>query len=87
MARFNSKDHLVKECFRFKQSGTGCYKVMYRSPLRGLTYIAIVTDMTLIDKVMNEHDPTLKAMIELRSHIKRNGHFYPNFFAKDFKNF
>ena len=43
--------------------------------------------MTLIDKVMNEHDPTLKAMIELRSHIKRNGHFYPNFFAKDFKNF
>ncbi len=80
-------DKIVKDCFRFKQIGSGCYKVMYKTLVRGTVYIAVVTDMTLIDRVMNEPEPTVRNLRDLRSYIKQHGHVYPNYISNDFKKF
>ena len=47
-------DPIVKEYFRFKQKGSGSYLVMYRTATKNITWIALVTDMTLIDKVIDK---------------------------------
>ena len=45
-------DPIVKEYFRFKQKGSGSYLVMYRTATKNITWIALVTDMTLIDNYL-----------------------------------
>lgn len=77
-------DPIVKEHFHFKPKDGG-YLVMYRTEVKNLTWIAHVTDMTVIDKVMNNPDPTVKELKELRNHVKAHGHRHEPFLANEFK--
>lgn len=79
-------DPIVKEYFHFRQKDSGSYLVMYRTQVKNLTWIALVTDMTLIDNVMNNPDPTVKQLKELRNHVKAHGHRHAPFLANEFKN-
>lgn len=61
------KDSIKLSDFRFIPSGRGYYKVTYTSPVTGKLWMAITSDMSLIDATKNEDDPK---KVDL-NHLKR----------------
>lgn len=56
--------------FNLIQSGYGHYKVTYTSPVTGKQWIAIVSDMTIIDATKNADEPKRKDLERLKQICK-----------------
>lgn len=66
-------------CFTFRFAGSGHYRVTYTTPIRGDYWVAIITDMTLIDATKNAEYAKGVDISRLRSAVKYNGsHYSPN---------
>lgn len=57
--------------FEFRFLSYGLYRVTYTTPIRGLKYSNVISDMTIIDKTKNSDEPTQKDLIHLRQLCKR----------------
>lgn len=69
--------------FSFKFAGAGHYRVTYTTG-RGDFYVALVTDMCVIDDTKNAEYAKLSDIKHLRNIVKRNGkHYHPNGAAFD----
>ena len=62
--------------FQFRLVGSGHYEVTYTNPHRGDYYVAIITDMTLIDTTHNAVWAKAKDIQHLRYVVKRGGTHY-----------
>ena len=78
---------LNKHCFKFRQTGSDTYRVMYKTPTHGDFYVATITDMSMIDAVCNAPDPKLKDMRMLRNMVKQEGIHYPAYSTSEFTRF
>lgn len=63
-------------CFSFRLVGSGHYKVTYTTPCRGDYWIALITDMTLIDATKNAEYAKGVDIQHLRDAVKRSGAHY-----------
>lgn len=59
--------------FSFKFTGHGHYRVTYTSPATGINWIALTTDMPLIDATKNSDNPKRKDLNELKKVCKVYG--------------
>lgn len=66
-------------CFSFRFVGTGHYKVTYTTPYRGDYWVALITDMTLIDATKNAEYAKSTDIQRLRGVVKRLGAHYSKF--------
>ena len=64
------------EDFAFQLKGAGHYKVTYTSPNTGCYWVALITDMTLIDSTKNAETPLRKDLNRLKCVCKRLGKKY-----------
>ena len=61
----------TKTCdFTFEFSGYGHYMVTYTSPTTGKCWAKTINNMCLVDSVMNEENPTQKALDDLKRACK-----------------
>ena len=68
--------------FQFRLVGSGHYEVTYTNPRRGDYYVAVITDMTLIDATYNAVWAKAKDIQHLRYVVKRNGTHYNKYGKK-----
>lgn len=61
--------------FQFNFEGSGHYRVMYQNP-RGDFYVALITDMTVIDATKNAEWAKAKDIQHLKDMVKRLGTHY-----------
>lgn len=66
-------------CFSFRFVGAGHYKVTYTTPYRGDYWVALITDMTLIDATKNAEYAKGIDIQHLRDVVKRLGAHYSKF--------
>lgn len=64
------------EDFSFHFKGAGHYQVTYTSPNTGCYWVALITDMTIIDATKNADCPLRKDMNHLKDVCKRLGSKY-----------
>lgn len=57
--------------FTFVFVGSGQYRVTYTSPNTGKSWVATITDMTLIDKTKNSECPKRTDLERLKKAIKK----------------
>ena len=62
--------------FDFRFAGSGHYRVTYTTPTRGDYWVALITDMTLIDATKNAEWTKKKDIQHLREVVKRSGTHY-----------
>ena len=56
--------------FRFERSGYGHYIVSYTSPVTGVQWTKVTSNMPLIDATKNAEQPKVKDLNELKSYCK-----------------
>ena len=64
------KQNLSISDFTFRFMYPGHYRVTYTTPIRGLKYSNVITDMTIIDDTKNSDNPTQKNLKHLRNLCK-----------------
>lgn len=62
--------------FKFERNGSGCYRVIYTTPVRGDYYVAEINDMWLIDATKNAEYAKLSDILRLRAVVIRKGVHY-----------
>ena len=56
--------------FDFKFTGHGHYKVTYKSPVTGKSWIKTIDDMNIIDETKGAESPTKKSLTILKNKVK-----------------
>ncbi len=64
--------------FTFKFAGSGHYKVIYKTPIRGDYWKALITDMTIIDATKNADWAKVEDIKHLMFLCKRGTHYSKN---------